>query len=201
VTVDLRSEGGWAASRAARRSLFAAIPREGAQGPPYAAASAWAPPDPLSVPAVVCERFRTATRGSRAYPSLAGTYFLPEIGTADRTAVLDRVAAANAMWWQLDLDRFDITVKRYRAGDGQLEHQDLHPGSPTRKLVATVQLSDTGDYTGGALTVRMGDQLSAMPTSFGTLVVLPAWSVHGVQPITRGERWAAIVNGYGPPLR
>jgi len=26
-------------------------------------------------------------------------------------------------------------------------------------------------------------------------------TVHEVEPVTSGERWSLIVNGYGPPLR
>jgi predicted 2-oxoglutarate/Fe(II)-dependent dioxygenase YbiX len=40
-----------------------------------------------------------------------------------------------------------------------------------------------------------------MPRTRGTLVVFPGWTVHEVEPVTAGERWALIVNGWGPPLR
>ena len=92
-------------------------------------------------------------------------------------------------------------MKRYRVGDRHPAHQDLLAGASRRKLAGSVQLSDPDGYEGGDLVVSYGQARAAMPKSRGTLVAFPGWTVHEVEPVTRGERWALIVNGWGPPLR
>ena len=170
--------------------------------PPYAIADAWTPPHPLAVPADLCDRLRDAAQEApRRQHSLSGTYISLDLEPADEREVLDRVAWANAAWWSLAVTDWHLVAKRYRQGDEHAEHQDLYGGAARRKVGAIVQLSDPGEYDGGALRVRIGDQYAQLPRERGTLAVWPSWTLHGVEPITRGERWALAVFGYGPPLR
>ncbi len=52
-----------------------------------------------------------------------------------------------------------------------------------------------------ALSVRLTDQRAELPRAQGALAVWPGWTLHRVDPIMDGERWALAVFGYGPPLR
>ncbi len=92
-------------------------------------------------------------------------------------------------------------MKRYRAGERHARHQDLHPGAACRKFSGSVQLSYPDDYSAGGLVMHFADHRVAMPRTRGTLIAFPGWTVHEVEPVTSGERWALIVNGWGPPLR
>jgi PKHD-type hydroxylase len=77
----------------------------------------------------------------------------------------------------------------------------LHPGAACRKFAGSVQLSDSEDYDGGDLVMHFAHHRVAMPRTRGTLVAFPGWTVHEVEPVTAGERWALVVNGWGPPLK
>ncbi len=96
---------------------------------------------------------------------------------------------------------WQLVVKRYGVGDEHAEHADLYGGAARRKLGGIVQLSHSEEYEGGALSVRLADQRVELPRDLGTLAVWPGWTLHQVDPITSGERWALAVFGYGPPLR
>ncbi len=147
---------GWAASAWPREHLLSCSPTgSGDPEPPYAVADAWEPPHELALPLDVCDRVRAAAGRTHAIPSGNGTYYMPDLDPTDETAILDRFQAANRLWWKLDeVDEWFIGVKRYRVGERHPEHQDLHAGAARRKLAGVVQLSDPGDYDGGALVVR-----------------------------------------------
>ena len=73
--------------------------------------------------------------------------------------------------------------------EGLTLHQDLHAGAAGRKLAGSV------------LVMHFTHHRVAMPRARGTLGAFAGWTLHEVTPVTRGERWALIVNGFGPPLR
>ena len=56
----------------------------------------------------------------------------------------------------------------------------------------TLFLSDPGEYDGGELVIEdtYGEQRVKLPA--GDLVVYPATSLHRVEPVTRGSRWASF---------
>jgi hypothetical protein len=158
-------------------------------------------PEPLGVPERLCERLLAAAKAATASSGPNGAYCVPVLEPEDERAVLRRFEEANAEWWRLEVDRWDVMAKRYRPGDRHARHQDLHPGAACRKFAGSVQLSHSDDYEGGDLVVHFAGHQVAMPRSRGTLVALPAWTVHEVEPVTSGERWALIVNGWGPALK
>jgi hypothetical protein len=170
--------------------------------PATAVCDAWVPPHPLALPTELCARLRAAAVNSHPYCGPNGTYYLPELSEPDRRAVVGRFQAANGEWWQLDLDRWDVMVKRYRVGEAHPAHTDWHPaGGVLRKFAGSVQLSDQDEYDGARLVVHFAHHRVAMPAELGALVAFPGWTVHEVEQVTRGERWALIVNGFGPALR
>lgn len=195
---------GWAGTAAAREQLLAYTPTgPGDDEPAYAIADAWTLPDPAALPLDVCDRVLAAARASRIVVRTGnGAYHLPDLDAADEEAIIARFGAANALWWQLDLDEWHIGVKSYRCGERHPEHQDLHAGGGgTRKFAGVAQLSDPDSYRGGDLLVRFADHRVVMPRARGALVAFPAWTLHEVSPVVRGERWSLICNANGPKLR
>lgn len=172
--------------------------------PAYAAADAWSPPHPLALPRELCVRVREAARRAPLRRrSLSGTYVSvdDDLDPADRQQVTERLEQANGAWWALAITEWEMVVKRYTVGDEHAEHQDLYAGAARRKLGGIAQLSDPGDYQGGELSVRLGDQRTELPRDLGTLAVWPGWTLHQVEPVTDGERWVLAVFGYGPRLQ
>ena len=194
--------GGWASQLEQRTRLLSYLPFDDEdEEPAYAVADAWEPPHPLALPAALCDRLVTAAEETEAGPRPNGSYHYIDLEPEDREAIVSRFEEANALWWRLDIDRWDVKVKRYADGDHHSEHQDLHADAARRKMAGSVQLSDPGDYVGGALVMRFAGQRISMPRTRGTMVAFPGWTVHEVEPVTGGQRWALIVNGFGPPLR
>lgn len=170
--------------------------------PATAVCDAWEPPDPLSLPADLCGRLRAAGAASRRYYGPNGSYYLPDLDDEDRAAVVSRFEAANRQWWRLVIDRWDVLVKRYDVGERHPPHTDWHlVAGAGRKLAGSVQLSSADEYDGGMLVVSFAHHRIPMPQAVGTVVAFPGWTVHEVEQVTRGQRWALIVNGFGPPLR
>ena len=196
------SARGWAAGLDQRRQHLSYVPFDDEdEEPPYAVADAYEPPHPLAVPDDLCDRLLTVARAARPGVRTNGEYRMLDLEPDDEREVIDRFREANAAWWNLDLDRFDVKAKHYRPGDRHTRHQDLHAGAARRKFAGSVQLSHGDDYEGGALVVHHTDERIPMPRTRGTLVSFPGWCVHEVEPVTSGERWALVANGWGPPLR
>ncbi|MGN6243717.1 MAG: 2OG-Fe(II) oxygenase [Motilibacteraceae bacterium] len=169
--------------------------------PPYTVADAWEPPHPLALDALLIDRLLEAAHACRPIPNGNGHYFLPDLDERTRADVVDRFAEANHAWWELEVAEWDVMVKRYRVGERHVAHQDMHAGAAGRKVAGIAQLSAPEDYEGGALVVHFAGQRLELPGTRGTLIALPGWTVHEVEPVTAGERWSLIVNGRGPRLR
>lgn len=86
-------------------------------------------------------------------------------------------------------------------GDHYVWHQDLGPGKQsTRKLSFTIQLSGPDDYIGGEL--EFPHMLSrAVSKSRGTVIVFPAYELHGVRPVVSGTRYSLVGWMHGPHFR
>jgi len=80
-------------------------------------------------------------------------------------------------------------------------HLDLGPGSTSaRKLSMSIQLSDPGDYDGGALEFT---SMAIHPDAArrGTAIIFPSFLAHRVTPVTRGVRRSLVGWAYGPAFR
>lgn len=203
----LRYEPGWAGGPDAHGAMLAYLPpaepkKELENEPAYAIADWWEPPSPMAIPPDLCRAVVEAAKlRSERITSTNGTYYTG-LDPAGFTPIIDRVKAANSIWWNLDVSRWELGVKHYRPGEQHPEHTDMHAaGGACRKLVAGVQLSDSDDYTGGDFRFRWAHHDLALPRARGTLTVFPGWTVHRVTSVSAGERWALIVNGFGSPLR
>ena len=85
---------------------------------------------------------------------------------------------------------------RYDAGMEYGSHVDnaiMGSGAPVRADVSvTVFLSEPGEYDGGGLVIQGDQQGQPIKLPAGSAVVYGASSVHRVEPVTRGRRYAAV---------
>jgi PKHD-type hydroxylase len=86
-----------------------------------------------------------------------------------------------------------IMFSRYRPGMNYGSHVDdaLMQGLRT-DVSFTLFLSDPGDYDGGELVIESVSGEDAVKLDAGALVAYPATTLHRVNPVTRGERLAAV---------
>jgi len=95
----------------------------------------------------------------------------------------------------------------YRDTGGYLDwHMDIGQGAVNhRKLATIVQLSDPKDYEGGELNFFFGgrwpENILTIPLQKGDACVFPAFYMHGVTPITKGERRALVYWTGGTPYK
>lgn len=97
--------------------------------------------------------------------------------------------------------RDPLLMSEYRVGDGIDWHFDVaEAATSTRKLSLSVQLSDPGDYDGGALEFMPRGEL-AFARGRGSVIVFPSYLCHRVTRVTRGARAAMVCWVHGPAFR
>lgn len=150
---------------------------------------------------------RLTSLGSHGVRSGAASY-VAQVPASDPDAVaatlrvVRAAEAANAEWWRFDLTALEqAQIIRYVAGDEFTPHTDASPLFPFRKLSMIVPLSDPADYDGGALEMMHDGTVTRPPLERGTVIVLPAYLLHRVTPITRGSRCMLVAFLEGPPFR
>ena len=102
-----------------------------------------------------------------------------------------------------DKEGFQFT--KYGVGDYYSLHRDYSPNrnapSYTRKLSATVQLSDSDEYEGGDLLMDMvaydGDstnrrKVHTITRGKGSVIVFDSRTPHEVTPVTKGTRYSLV---------
>jgi PKHD-type hydroxylase len=99
----------------------------------------------------------------------------------------------------LPLKVFPPLFNRYGEGMGFGDHIDnsirycVTTGASYRTdLSCTLFLSDPDEYDGGGLVIRDGLPPRPVKLPAGDMILYPATTVHRVEPITRGERWASF---------
>ena len=116
------------------------------------------------------------------------------------------VGQVNQNTYRMDLTGFGepLQLATYRVG----HHYDWHTDTGgeesragARKLSFIVQLSDEADYDGGEVQVRYGPEPMPLQKARGTFIVFPAYVLHRVRPIERGERLSLVGWMAGPPFR
>lgn len=97
----------------------------------------------------------------------------------------------------LPLRVFPPLFNRYDVGHGFSAHVDnairFSGGQRFRTDIScTLFLSEPEDYDGGELTITdtFGEQRVKLPA--GHMIVYPGTSLHRVEPVTRGSRWASF---------
>lgn len=115
--------------------------------------------------------------------------------------IILRALGSNAMFNAAALPHrvFPPLFNRYNEGMGFDSHVDnaiRYIGSARQRirtdLSSTLFLTDPEDYDGGELVIEdhYGEQRVKLPA--GDMVLYPADSLHRVEPITRGSRWASF---------
>jgi PKHD-type hydroxylase len=97
----------------------------------------------------------------------------------------------------LPLRVFPPLFNRYDVGMGFGPHVDntIRFAGPVRlrtDVSATLFLSDPDDYDGGELVIEDSFGEHAVKLPAGDMVIYPAVSIHRVEPVSRGSRWASF---------
>ena len=135
----------------------------------------------------------------------------PEVDPTRRDVRSSLVARADAQWLFARLDALfaagaeefglpvwpvseAIQILLYREGGHfRMWHTDSGPDTgEKRRISMSVELSDLGDYEGGALEVV--PDLVGRPRTVkrGGAHLFPSRALHRVMPVTRGARWALV---------
>jgi PKHD-type hydroxylase len=89
----------------------------------------------------------------------------------------------------------------YKPGEFYGWHIDKGPTRDFRKLSLTVQLSAPDEYEGGDFEIMQGGNPETLPREQGGVLAFPSWTLHQVQPVTKGVRRALVVWSHGPEFR
>ena len=80
-------------------------------------------------------------------------------------------------------------------------HVDFGNGQPTRKVSIVVQLSAESDYDGGVLFTQSGSGEIQHAKNLGCCVIFPSFTLHKVEPVTKGIRESLVCWVHGPTFR
>ncbi|HEX4180208.1 MAG TPA: Fe2+-dependent dioxygenase [Caulobacteraceae bacterium] len=115
--------------------------------------------------------------------------------------IVIRALAANAKFMSaaLPLRVYPPLFNRYGEGmtfgshiDNAIRVSPVTGGRYRTDLSCTLFLTDPDDYDGGELVIEDGFSPRRVKLAAGDLVLYPATTVHRVEPVTRGERWASF---------
>jgi PKHD-type hydroxylase len=121
--------------------------------------------------------------------------------------LIDLVAAANRDHFTFDLWGIDERLQLLDYQGGEQGFFDWHCDrgrtgfAKARKLSISVQLSDEGDYAGGALELNPDGTVVEAPRAIGTATIFAANVLHRVAPVTAGRRHALTAWFHGPHFR
>lgn len=116
------------------------------------------------------------------------------------------IGLANKAVWEYDLNLLESIQISVYDKDG---HYDWHSdygtsmkGTWTRKLSASVLVSDPTDYIGGDLEfIDYHGNLVRAPKEKGSVIVFDSRIPHKVTPVTHGRRVSLVTWMYGPKLK
>lgn len=95
---------------------------------------------------------------------------------------------------QFQLIRYEVGGHyKWHTDNGGIQFQD-------RKISMVVNLSDPRDYDGGALLINDSNPIE-LPREQGMVSTFPSYTLHTVQPVTRGTRWSLVSWITGRPFR
>ena len=80
-------------------------------------------------------------------------------------------------------------------------HVDFGKHQPNRKVSVVVQLSDNSDYNGGVLFTQTGSGEIQHSKSIGCCVIFPSFTLHKVEPVTKGIRESLVCWAHGPSFK
>ena len=119
---------------------------------------------------------------------------------------LENVARTlNEKYWRFHISALNTTCRSHESlqfllynsnNQGFYDwHMDrgISGSSSKRKLSMTVQLTDSNEYTGGALEIMTGRDHVSMPRQAGIVSVFPSYMLHRVSPVLSGSREAIVL--------
>ena len=114
----------------------------------------------------------------------------------------DLITQANAQWFGMELTTIEaLQYSVYNVGDFYTAHVDHHfqgAGQHPRKLSFSMQLTDPSEYEGGNTRLITGHEPFDIPKTKGSITFFPSYTLHDVQPITKGTRKALVGWVLGP---
>jgi PKHD-type hydroxylase len=134
----------------------------------------------------------------------AALTFKPEIKWLyDRMQAIIRTVNGQAYQFNLEgfAEAFQYTVYHGAEGGHYDWHIDWGPNPAQRKLSATVQLTDPGQYEGCDLEFHGARGQEVAPRNRGAVIVFPAFIQHRVTPCTRGTRKSIVAWTTGPQFK
>ena len=113
---------------------------------------------------------------------------------------------ANKYVWEYDLNCIHgIQITKYDRNDHYTWHSDYgttEDNRYTRKLSATLLVTDPSEYQGGDLEfIDYHNNLRVAPRKRGTMIIFDARVPHRVTPVTKGQRISLVSWMLGPKLR
>lgn len=114
----------------------------------------------------------------------------------------DIITEANSKWFGFELEHIEsLQYSVYHEGDFYDKHVDHHfqgPGQYSRKLSFVMQLTDPSEYEGGKTLMHTEKTPFAIPQTKGTITFFPSYTLHEVEPVTKGIRKALVGWVSGP---
>lgn len=116
------------------------------------------------------------------------------------------IGIANKKYWEYDLNLLEsIQISVYFENGHYGWHSDYgtsKDGRWTRKLSASVLVSDPSEYDGGDLEfIDYHGNFVQAPKEKGSVIVFDSRVPHRVTPVTRGRRVSLVTWMYGPKLK
>jgi PKHD-type hydroxylase len=116
------------------------------------------------------------------------------------------MGVANRKYWEYDLNLLEsVQISVYEKGGHYNWHSDYgtsKKGDWTRKLSASVLVSDPSEYDGGDLEfIDYHGNFVVAPKEKGSIIIFDSRVPHRVTPVTRGRRVSLVTWMYGPKLR
>lgn len=116
------------------------------------------------------------------------------------------IGIANRKYWEYDLNLLQsIQISVYLENGHYGWHSDYGTsknGKWTRKLSASVLVSDPSEYEGGDLEfIDYHGNIVKAPKEKGSVIVFDSRIPHRVTPVTKGRRVSLVTWMYGPKLK
>ena len=110
----------------------------------------------------------------------------------------------NNIYFNFDLWGFaeSLQFTEYKAPDNHYgQHIDKMYNGQIRKLSIVLQLSNPLEYEGGELDIIIDSKPKKMKKEQGTLILFPSYTLHKVNPITKGTRYSLVGWITGKPFK
>lgn len=122
--------------------------------------------------------------------------------------IVERTKVINDQYYKFDIS--GVQPLQFTEYDCNYEgHYNWHfdgmreeSSDKVRKLSLAIPLSPNTDYEGGDFVVRGSDGAeTALQQSPGTAIVFPSFTLHKVNPVTKGKRYSLVAWLVGPEFR